>query len=230
MAVSVIRECPELTFDRPSSLLIGEVGIGMSVSFDAGQTVIIEGDPIEHVYRIISGSVRLYKAVVDGRRQIIDFLGPEDYFGLTGFDRHAYSVETINDVVMIRYPKRQLETAIEKEAGLGQQLFRLACAELDRAQNSMLLLGRKSADERLASFLLDLAARQADAERDDKSILHLAMSRQDIADHLGLTIETVSRIFTRFRQAGLISLPDRHAVIIKSAEQLAHIAEGGLDA
>ncbi len=201
-----------------------EAGFGVTITVDAGKTVVIEGDPIDHYFRIVSGSLRCFKAVVDGRRQIIDFLGPNDGFGLTGLADYAYSVEAITDVIMIRYPRQRLEAAIKDEPDLGRQLFRLACSELDQAQRQMLLLGRKSAEERLASFLLDLAERQRNVS------LQLAMSRQDIADHLGLTIETVSRIFTRFKRAGLIDLPDRHAVILTDRHQLEAMADGSLTA
>ncbi|MGI9499782.1 MAG: cyclic nucleotide-binding domain-containing protein [Geminicoccaceae bacterium] len=225
---SVVRDSQGLAYEKPRDELMEELGLGVTVSVSAGRTIVIEGDPMEHVYRILSGAVRLYKAVADGRRQIIDFLAPSDCFGLTGLDEHAHSAEAITDVVMIRYPKRRLEAVIENRPDLGQQLFRLACAELSRAQQCMLLLGRKNADERIASFLLDLAVSQS-VGSSDRACLHLYMSRQDIADHLGLTIETVSRIFTRFRHAGVISLQDRHVVLVRDALRLSQIAAGDLD-
>ena len=205
---------------KPCQDLSDQAELGVTTSATAGQTIVIEGDPIDHYFRIISGSVRLYKSVADGRRQIIDFLGPNECFGLIGLATHAYSVEAIDDVVMIRYSKRRLEDAIEEEPGLSNQLFRLACAELDCAQQRMLLLGRKSAEERLASFLIDLAKRQ------DRRSLHLSMSRQDIADYLGLTIETVSRLFSRFKRSGLIDLPDRHSVVLQDGIGLSDLADG----
>ena len=206
--------------NKPCQTLADQGELGATLSVPAGRTIVIEGDPIDHYYRIVSGSVRLYKSVADGRRQIIDFLGPNDCFGLVGLSTHAYSVEAISDVVMIRYSKRRLDDVIEEAPKLSSELFRLACTELDQAQRRMLLLGRKSADERLASFLIDLAARQ------ETTYLQLPMSRQDIADYLGLTIETVSRLFTRFKRSGLIDLPDRHSVTLKNAVELSDLAEG----
>ena len=205
---------------KPSRNLADQMALGVTLSVPAGKTIVIEGDPIDHYFRIVSGSVRLYKSVIDGRRQIIDFLGPNACFGLIGLSTHAYSAEAISDVVMIRYSRRRLEANIEDEPELSSQLFRLACTALDQAQQRMLLLGRKSAEERLASFLIDLV------ERQDTACLHLPMSRQDIADYLGLTIETVSRLFTRFRRAGLIDLPDRHSVIVQDGTELADLAAG----
>lgn len=213
--------------EEPCRQLPDQAGPGITQRVEAGQTIVIEGDPIVHYFRILSGTVRLYKAVADGRRQIIDFLGAQDCFGLTGVDHHACSVEAITDVTMIRYPRQRLENAIEEKPDLGRELLRLACAELNRAQQRMLLLGRKSAEERVASFLLDLSERRSDHDH-DATCLHLAMSRQDIADHLGLTIETVSRIFTRFRRAGLIGLPDRHAVTLNDIGLLSTMAAGNL--
>ncbi|NJO38132.1 MAG: helix-turn-helix domain-containing protein [Rhizobiales bacterium] len=219
---SVVRETYHQAFAGPCAELVELAGLGMTISVGAGRTIVIEGDPIEHVYRVISGSVRLYKAVADGRRQIIDFLGASECFGLMDLDEHAYSAEAITDVVMVRYQRQRLETLIEERAELSHQLFRLACSELKRAQRRMLLLGRKSAEERVASFLLDLAEQQQAGEGGE---IYLAMSRQDIADHLGLTIETVSRIFTRFKAAGMIGLPDRHAVRLSDVERLSSMAD-----
>jgi CRP/FNR family transcriptional regulator len=221
---SVVRETCHRAFADPCAELVEHAGLGVTISVGVGRTIVTEGDPIEHVYRILSGSVRLYKAVSDGRRQIIDFLGAKDCFGLMDVDEYAYSVEAITDVVMVRYQRHRLEVLMEEHPELSQQLFRLACAELQRAQRRMLLLGRKSAEERVASFLLDLAEQQ---QAGDGGEVRLAMSRQDIADHLGLTIETVSRIFTRLKAAGLIRLPDRHAVRLSDVDRLAHMADCG---
>ncbi len=223
-ASSAFRVGHPISTGKPPERLPEQAGRGVTIAMDAGKTIVIEGDPINHYFRIVSGSLRCFKAVMDGRRQIIDFLGPNDGFGLTGLATYAYSVEAITDVIMIRYPRQRLKAAIEDEPDLGRQLFHLACSELDQAQRQMLLLGRKSAEERLASFFLGLAERQRGA------CLHLAMSRQDIADHLGLTIETVSRIFTRFRRASLIDLPDRHSVILMDLHRLEAMAECSLTA
>ena len=219
---SVVKEIHRIEMQRPCDQWSEQVGLGVTMTVPAGGTIVIEGDPINHYYRMVSGTVRLYKAVTDGRRQIIDFLGAKECFGLTGLAAHAYSAEAITDVVMIRYPKQRLEAAIDGQPEIGRQLFHLACTELDQAQRRMLLLGRKNADERLASFLLDLKDRQLG------DTIQLSMSRQDIADYLGLTIETVSRLFTRFKRGGLIGLPDRHSVVLKRQEQLRALADGSL--
>jgi CRP/FNR family transcriptional regulator len=203
-------------------------GIGVTVTVCPGQTIVIEGDPIRHYFRIVSGTVRLYKAIADGRRQVIDFIGPGNCFGLTGLERHSYSAEAVSPVTLIRYSRQTLEGAIESSPALAQTLFRLACSELDQAQQQMLLLGRKSADEKIASFLLGLASRSERKGRQDprESMVHLPMSRQDMADYLGLTIETVSRTLSRFRRDGLIGLEGRQQVELRQLARLEALADG----
>lgn len=195
--------------------------IGVTATANPGQTIVVEDDPIEYYYRIVSGTVRLYQSIADGRRQVIDFLGDGDCFGLTGLTRHAYSVEAVSRVVMVRYARRTVEAAIAADAELARRLFELACVELQRARQQMLLLGRKTADERMASFLLRLA----ETDGADQ-VVTLTMSRLDIADHLGLTIETVSRTLSRFRRDGLIALINRQQILLSRLSHLKALAEG----
>lgn len=197
-------------------------GIGVTVTVGRGQTILVEGDRADHFHRVLSGTVRLYKSLADGRRQVIDFLDQGEVFGLTGGERHPYSVEAITSVILIRYSRRALEAAIDHDAAVARAAFDLACWELHRAQQHMLLLGRKTAEERVASFLLRLADGCPGAR-----LVSLPMSRQDIADHLGLTIETVSRTITRLRRAGLISLAGRQLVRLDRPERLRALAEDG---
>jgi len=207
-------------------------GIGITVAFAPGQTILIEGDPIWHYFRIVRGTVRLYKAIADGRRQVLDFLGEGQCFGLTGLERHTYSAEALSPVTLIRYPKQVVEAAIATNPDLARVLFQMACKELDQAQRQMLLLGRKSADEKVASFLLGLRRRNGAAHDPDKasqdSVIHLPMSRQDMADYLGLTIETVSRTMSRFKRMGLIGLIGRQHVALRQIGRLAALAEGSM--
>lgn len=199
------------------------LGIGVTVTAEPGQTVVVEDDPIDHYYRVVSGTVRLYQSIADGRRQVIDFLSEGDCFGLTGVARHPCSVEAMSRITMIRYARRTVEAAIEADPSLARRLFKLACVELQRARQQMLLLGRKTADERMASFLLRLA----EPDGADQ-VVTLTMSRLDIADHLGLTIETVSRTLSRFRRDGLIDLPNRQQILLRRVGHLKALAEGEL--
>ena len=200
-------------------------GIGITVTAEPRQTIVVEGDPIDHYYRIVSGTVRLYRSFADGRRQVIDFLTGGDCFGLTGLDCHAHGVEAVSRVIMIRYPRHLLEAALQSDPDLACRLFRLACTELGRAQEQMLLLGRKSAEERIASFLVRLAATAGAGTT--RPVVTLTMSRLDIADHLGLTIETVSRTLSRFKRDGLIDLPSRHEIALCRMDRIRALAEGG---
>jgi CRP/FNR family transcriptional regulator len=215
---------PDATVARSRDELEALPGIGITLTIEPGQTIVVEGDPIDYYYRVVSGTVRLYRSIADGRRQVLDFLSAHDCFGLTGLDCHAYSVEAVSRVVMIRYPRHLLEAAVQSDPGLARRLFRLACAELGRAQERMLLLGRKSAEERIASFLLRLAA--TGDRGAEPPVITLTMSRLDIADHLGLTIETVSRTLSRFRRDGLIALPGRHEIALCRMDRIRALAEG----
>jgi CRP/FNR family transcriptional regulator len=200
-------------------------GIGITVAFEPGQTIVVEGDPITHYFRILAGTVRLYNAIADGRRQVIDFLGEGECFGLTGLERHAYSVEAIGRVTMVRYPRQQVEAAMQANPMLARRLFELACAELRQAQRQMLLLGRKSAEEKIASFLVMLAE-HADGDDEAANVINIPMSRQDMADYLGLTIETVSRTISRFKHRGLIALAGRQHVAVCAPDRLKALADG----
>jgi CRP/FNR family transcriptional regulator len=206
----------------PSSLCLG---IGMTVTMERGRTILVEGDPANQFYRILSGTVRLYSSIADGRRQVIDFLAEGEVFGLTGGGAHPYSVEAVTPVTLVRYPRSIVEAAIDRDPEVARDLFALACSELQRAQRQMLLLGRKTADERVASFLLRLA------EGDDpRPLVTLPMSRQDIGDHLGLTIETVSRTISRFRRAGLISLVGRQQIRLERVDRLHALGKDAIEA
>ena len=201
-------------------------GIGITVAFAPGQIIVIEGDPIRHYFRIVGGTVRLYKAIADGRRQVLDFLGEGQCFGLTGLDRHTYSAEALSPVTLIRYSRQVVEAAIETNPELARILFEMACRELDQAQRQMLLLGRKSAGEKVASFLLGSSRRNGACDPNKDVVIHLPMSRQDMADYLGLTIETVSRTMSRFKRLGLIGLIGRQRVTLRRTDRLSAMADG----
>lgn len=227
---SEVEACGRDDSDSPCCLggFVPPPAIGVTMMAGPGQTIVIEGDPITHYFRIVAGTVRLYKAIADGRRQVIDFLSEGSCFGITGLAHHAYSAEAVSPVTLIRYPRQAIEAAARTDPALAQSLFKLACEELGQAQKQMLLLGRKSADEKIASFLLGLAERARDQGR-LASVIHLPMSRQDMADYLGLTIETVSRTMSRFKRLGLISLIGRQHVALCQPARLKALADGLLN-
>ena len=176
--------------------------VGTQVVLAKGEELFSEGDDAEFFYEVVSGSIRSYKLLSDGRRQIDAFHLQGDIFGLEAGSEHRFSAEAVGDVTVIAYRRSRLSALIQDDAGFGDRIMNATLRSLERAQDHMLLLGRKTAQEKMATFLLDMADRLSD----DHEHFELPMQRSDIADHLGLTIETVSRTLTQFARNGLIEL------------------------
>jgi CRP/FNR family transcriptional regulator len=191
----------------------------------SGETLVDEGEPATHFLNIISGSVKVYKLMPDGRRQVTGFLFPGDLLGLAFNDAYTYSAEALTPVTVCRFPRRQLERLLDEFPKFEKRLLAIASNELAAAQEQMMLLGRKTAQERVASFLLALASR---AERSGKSAdsVTLTMTRTDIADYLGLTTETTSRVFTALRKRGAIELGSCGRVDFADSDVLEELASG----
>ena len=188
---------------------------------DQGASLIVEGDPAESVYTVLSGMLKLYKIMPDGRRQITGFLIPGDFVGLAFGDDYIYSAEAVVPTTACRFGRSQFNNLLKEHPTLERRLLSIVSTELAAAQEQMLLLGRKTAKERLASFLLALAERTGTA---DRAMLSLPMVRLDIADYLGLTVETVSRTFTQFRKSDLLTNVDKDGCKIVSKDALAAVA------
>ncbi|WP_101927130.1 MULTISPECIES: Crp/Fnr family transcriptional regulator [Luteimonas] len=176
-----------------------------------GATLAHEGDPRREVYTVTRGMLRRVRLLPDGRRLVAGFLLPGDFIGFSGAPRYRHTIEAITDSVLCTFPfgeRRQLRT---RYPALESGLLTQACSELDATRGSLMLLARLGPSERLAGFLVELAGRQ---QQRGGSIDHveLPMTRTDIADHLGLTIETVSRSFTKLRQSGAIAFEDPHRI------------------
>ena len=169
---------------------------------DKGEELFAEGDNAEYFYKVVSGAIRSYKLLSDGRRQIDAFHLPGDIFGLEAGSEHRFSAEAVGDVQVVAYRRNRLSALIEDDPAFRDRIMTATLRSLQRAQDHMLLLGRKTAQEKLATFLLDMAERISE----DDEHFDLPMQRSDIADHLGLTIETVSRTLTQFARSGLIRL------------------------
>lgn len=199
--------------------------IAERVSLDAGQALIRQGDPAVHVFNITSGSVRVFKLLADGRRQITGFLFAGDFVGLATGQDYAFSAEAVEAATLCRFRKADYRALIRERPTLEAALLERATHELAAAQNQMLLLGRKTAQERIASFLLDLPARDP-ARPASPDQVRLPMTRSEIADYLGLTIETVSRVFTRLKTSGVIQLISLHELTVLKPEALRRLAEG----
>lgn len=195
--------------------------------FGPGEILVREGDPATNLFNITSGSVRVYKLLPDGRRQIVGFLFPGDFLGLATGDRYAFSAEALSSGSACRFQKKAYRKLLAEQPDLEAALLDRASHELQAAHNQMLLLGRKTAVERLASFLVDLAARDRKAGGGGR-IIQLPMTRAEIADYLGLTTETVSRVTSRLKTRGVIRLLSLHSLSIERPAELAELA--GLDA
>lgn len=198
--------------------------IGRRVPVHRGQTLMWEGDDSTLVANVIDGVLKLSTSTADGREQIVGVVYPSDFIGRPFGSTTPHSVTALSDAQVCMFTRSAFDQFARSHPELEHKLLQRTLTELDRARHWMLLLGRKSAGERVATFLLEMAQRLADAscaagarpaERFD-----LPLSRQQMADLLGLTIETVSRQLTRLRQAGIIDLPDRRAVVILDHEAM----------
>ncbi len=180
-------------------------GYGMTITLPRDRELHAQGDPAEFCYRIVSGCVRTIKLMEDGRRQVGGFLLTGDCLGFDALDTHDFAAQAVTDAVLRRYRRREIEALMERHAPLARVLREMAARELRAAYDRILLLGRKTASERIATFVLEMAARQGGGcPRGCKVVL--PMSRTDIADHLGLTVETVCRMMTHLRREGTIAI------------------------
>jgi len=201
------------------------VAIMTPIEVPAHKPIFEESATADHVFNVTSGAVKIFKLLPDGRRQITGFLFPGDFLGLTHNDSYAYSAEALTATKLCRFPRRKLEALLQELPKLEQRLLGIASHELAAAQDQMMLLGRKSARERVVSLLLMLsnaAVRRGQAA----SPVALPMNRNDIADYLGLTMETVSRVLTQLKTKGLIQLLDEKQVRLAKPEALREIATG----
>jgi CRP/FNR family transcriptional regulator len=190
--------------------------LGRRVHFAAGETVFSEEDITSSFYNVLEGVMRLYKLLPDGRRQIVGFALPGDFLGMNVSGRHNFSADAIGHVTVCQFAKTPFGRFIEDRPHLLRRINELAIRELSQARDHMVLLGRRSADEKIATFLLGWRDRLC-ALKAPSDTVPLPMSRQDIADYLGLTIETVSRTFTKLERHGAIEIIHGGISLIDSA-------------
>ena len=181
--------------------------------FAAGSEIYAQGEKAGAFYQVEFGSVRVYRLLTDGRRQISAFHMPGEIFGFEAGATHHFFAEAINatGIRVMRFPAG---------ADMSRHILPLALKGLTRAQEHLLVLGRQNAIERIAAFLLDMAERQGGLQP-----VELPMSRTDIGDYLGLTIETVSRVFTKLKEKGVIRLPSLRSIEIVKYDALRNISE-----
>jgi CRP/FNR family transcriptional regulator len=200
--------------------------VAQRLAIPAGKTFIEEGDAAKYFFDINQGDVRVSKSLADGRRQITGFMGVGHFLGLAVGGEYAFTAEAINDVRLCRFDRVAIKTVFDEFPALERRLLDVATHELVVAQEQMLLLGRKSALERVVSFLLKRAENYA-SDGAEPVAMKLPMSRLDLADYLGLTIETVSRSLSQLKRDGLISFKDAHAVTLLERRRLQIIDGGG---
>ena len=198
--------------------------VGMKMRFERNETIFNDGDEATYCYKVISGAVRLCKHMVDGRRQIADFLLAGDVFGFMQFGTYKFTAEAVGDVVLMCYPQRQVERLSNTMPKMRQRLLTVLSQRLVGMQDHLVMLGRQTAKERVAGFLL-LIAQRSDAE--EGVAFDLPMGRQDIADYLGLTIETVCRVLSELKRAKVIGIPNLNQVVLNDMAELEDMAEGG---
>jgi CRP/FNR family nitrogen fixation transcriptional regulator len=192
---------------------------GSVIHVSEGKAIFAEGDETDLFYKVVSGVVRLCKFLSDGRRQIEAFHNAGDVFGLELGDEHMLSAEAVSGCTLIAYRRRTLELLSEKDKSVSRQLLQYAMQNMAQAQEHSLLLGRRGAAEKVASFLIAWAQQSPGGK-----VINLPMTRQDIADYLGLTIETVSRSFSQFERDGVIALPNIREVHVTDPEALQDLA------
>lgn len=211
------------TLEEPELAEMAAIVTTMELS--PGDPLFDEAEPAEHLFNVTAGAVKVYKLLADGRRQMTGFLFPGDFLGLANEETYAYSAEAITHTALCRFPRRKLERLLQKYPKMEHRLLGMASHELAVAQEQMLLLGRKTAREKIASFLLMLS-RRATQRGQAGDPVSVPMSRNDIGDFLGLTTETVSRTFTQLRQGGSINLLQGGKVELTDRARLEDIAEG----
>lgn len=196
--------------------------------YSSHEPLFCEGDEANYVFEILEGVVCCYRVMCDGRRQVLSFSYPGELIGLVQGDNHRYGCDILSDARIRRIPRRMLLKAASDRPELGGKLLQYATSELALMQDHSVMLGCKSASEKVASFLLALA-KKSGGEEAESLMIHLPMTRADIADYLGLTLETVSRQLTRLKIAGLIGLPQPQTIVVHDIFELENSAEASDD-
>ena len=218
--------CGVLDCDNLASLK----SAGWTLSLAPGQPLFHEGDAATRVFTLTRGYLKLYTLLPDGRRQVTGFMSPGDFLGITIDDEYAFTAEALTDAKLCWFPRNRFDEFVERNQAMERELYRVAAHELAAAQQQMVLLGRKTAPERLASFFVSLAERDERAGGREARIVRLPMSRSDIADFLGLTKETVSRVLALFKRQRLIRLEAIDRIELLDRPGLEQVASGDLDA
>jgi CRP/FNR family nitrogen fixation transcriptional regulator len=201
---------------NPFAEITGHVGlIATEFTYRKDEEIYGEDEPAEYVYQVISGAVRSYKLLSDGRRQIGTFHLPGDVFGLESGPLHRLAAEAIIDTTVRLVKRRSLEQAATTDVVVARKLWTMTAGDLRHAEDHMLLLGRKTAMERVATFLLEMDRRLAVS-----GMMALPMCRRDIGDYLGLTLETVSRALSQLHSQGVLGFSGARQIVLRNRQKL----------
>lgn len=198
---SLFAGCPEL--------------VGSRMTYAQDEEIYGDGEEAEFVYKVVAGAVRTYKLLSDGRRQIGAFHLRGDIFGFESNSTHRLSAEAISDTTVLVFSRRALECLATRSIEVARALWALTARSLDHAEDHMLLLGRKTAAERVAAFLLEM-----DERMQPTGAIRLPMTRRDIGDYLGLTLETVSRALSHLKAEGTVELPTARQITVQRHSML----------
>lgn len=193
---------------------------GTYQTIKAGTMLFLEGEPSDALYFVVSGVIRGCRITADGRRHIARFVTAGEVMALTAFKTHDYTAEAVSETRLLRCPRKTFERLMREDVELRDSIFEMMASEIAAFRDQMVLLGQLTAAERAATFLMKMAARNAEPEGE----LHLPMTRQDIADYLGMTLETVSRMFNNLKRKGVIEMTTPDRIRICDARELAHLA------
>jgi CRP/FNR family nitrogen fixation transcriptional regulator len=192
-------------------------GVGAVMTFRRDEPLFRAGDSVEFYFKVLKGAVRSCRVLADGRRHIGEFFLVGDFIGLDAAEHYAFTAEAICETTVIRYSRRKVDALAAEEPRIGQSLVEIMRARLAEARERMLLLGHMTAMERIATFLVTLSERRSDGR------ISLPMTRTDIGDYLGLTMETVSRAFSQLRGDGVITQHGMHELVIAKPAELAEL-------
>lgn len=212
---SVTMSYPAAVYSAPAQVARAEAGKAgshflaalepraMTIHAERDDEIVAQEDAATYCYLVVQGCVRTVRLMEDGRRQVGEFLFAGDLFGWDALDSHDFGAEAVTPVTLRRYARRDLERLADQDPNVARKLRELSLRRLRSGREHMVLLGRKTASERIASFLLEMVARSSNGV---VSTIELPMSRADMGDYLGLTIETVCRRLTRLRVDGTIAI------------------------
>ncbi len=192
-------------------------------TYAAGQTITWAGDRMEFVASVVAGTATMEHLTADGRKQTVGLLLPSDFIGRPGRETAVYDVTAVTEVTLCCFRRKQFEKLVKETPHVAQRMLEMALDELDAARDWMFLLGRKTAREKIASFLLLIERRTTDSSDPvarNSASLSLPLTRDAMSDYLGLTIETVSRQFSKLKADGVIKLEGKRGVTIPDVAAL----------